>query len=102
MDEASAAQAPGDQSYFLTGWRIYRKVLDLNYMLHREVYDTLREAIRQPRRASPFSTSPAATRPGRRVRSRAAASEATPASTSRARRSTSRRASSPASVALSA
>ena len=43
MGEASAASA-GDQSYFLTGWRIDRKVLDLNYMLHCEVYDTLREA----------------------------------------------------------
>jgi SAM-dependent methyltransferase len=45
MDEASATQVTGDQSYFLTGWRIYRKVLDLNYMLHREVYETLREAV---------------------------------------------------------
>ena len=41
MGEATAAQTPSDQSYFLTGWRIYRKVLDLNYMNHREVYDTL-------------------------------------------------------------
>ncbi len=45
MVEATTAPASGDQSYFLTGWRIYRKVLDLNYMLHREVYDTLREAV---------------------------------------------------------
>ena len=44
MGETTAAQTPSDQSYFLTGWRIYRKVLDLNYMNHREVYDTLREA----------------------------------------------------------
>ena len=27
----------GDQSYFLKSWRTYRKVLDLNYMFHREV-----------------------------------------------------------------
>ena len=45
MGEATAAQTPSDQSYFLTGWQIYRKVLDLNYMNHREVYDTLREAV---------------------------------------------------------
>ena len=44
MDEA-AAPVPGDQDWFLTGWRIYRKVLDLNYMHHREVYDTLRAAV---------------------------------------------------------
>jgi hypothetical protein len=45
MSESSAAETEGDQSYFLTGWRIYRKVLDLNYMQHREVYDTLRDAV---------------------------------------------------------
>ena len=44
MDEA-AAPVPGDQDWFLTSWRIYRRVLDLNYMHHREVYDTLRAAV---------------------------------------------------------
>ena len=31
----------GDQSWFLEGWRTYRKFLDLNYMFHREVYACL-------------------------------------------------------------
>lgn len=45
MGEVSAPPLTGDQSYFLASWRIYRKVLDLNYMLHREVYETLRDAV---------------------------------------------------------
>src|SRR4029079_214431 len=43
-----------DQSVFLHGWQIYRKVVDNNYMFHREVYDCLRKVIlaraRQPYR----------------------------------------------------
>ena len=34
-----------DQSVFLRGWQTYRKVLDNNYMFHREVYDCLRQVI---------------------------------------------------------
>jgi SAM-dependent methyltransferase len=45
MSEAPTERGLGDQSYFLAGWRIYRKVLDLNYMTHREVCETLREAV---------------------------------------------------------
>ena len=39
---AETAGTLGDQEYFLRGWRTYRKVLDLNYMFHREVYGLLR------------------------------------------------------------
>jgi SAM-dependent methyltransferase len=35
----------GDQSWFLDGWRTYRKFLDLNYMFHREVYACLRGVL---------------------------------------------------------
>ncbi len=35
----------GDQSWFLDGWRTYRKFLDLNYMFHREVYGCLRGVL---------------------------------------------------------
>ena len=35
----------GDQSWFLRGWRTYRKFLDLNYMFHREVYACLRGVL---------------------------------------------------------
>jgi SAM-dependent methyltransferase len=45
MVESTAAQATSDQSYFLTGWQIYRKVLDLDYMGHSEVYGALREGL---------------------------------------------------------
>jgi SAM-dependent methyltransferase len=45
MGAQTAGPATSDQSYFLTGWRIYRKVLDLDYMGHREVYGTLQQAL---------------------------------------------------------
>jgi len=45
MGKPTATPATSDQDYFLTGWRIYRKVLDLNYMGHHEVYATLGEAL---------------------------------------------------------
>lgn len=35
----------GDQSWFLRGWRTYRKFLDLNYMFHCEVYACLRGVL---------------------------------------------------------
>jgi ubiquinone/menaquinone biosynthesis C-methylase UbiE len=34
-----------DQTVFLRGWQTYRKVLDNNYMFHREVYECLRQVI---------------------------------------------------------
>ena len=42
---ATQAQDLGDQSWFLKGWRTYRKFLDLNYMNHREVYGFLRGVL---------------------------------------------------------
>lgn len=39
------ASSLGDQSWFLEGWRTYRKFLDLNYMFHREVYACLRGVL---------------------------------------------------------
>jgi SAM-dependent methyltransferase len=42
MTEVTAS----DQTVFLRGWQTYRKVLDNNYMFHREVYDCLRQVIR--------------------------------------------------------
>jgi SAM-dependent methyltransferase len=42
---ADRAADIGDQSYFLQGWRTYRKFLDLNYMCHREVYAALRDVL---------------------------------------------------------
>ena len=45
MVESAAAQTTSDQSYFLTGWQIYRKVLDLDYMGHSEVCGALREGL---------------------------------------------------------
>jgi SAM-dependent methyltransferase len=35
----------GNQSYFLRGWQTYRKVLDNNYIFHRQVYSLLRQIV---------------------------------------------------------
>jgi SAM-dependent methyltransferase len=42
---AGTASEVGDQSYFLKGWRTYRKYLELNYMQHREVYALLHDVL---------------------------------------------------------
>jgi SAM-dependent methyltransferase len=39
------ARDSGDQSVFLNEWQTYRKVLDNNYMFHREVYGLLRRVL---------------------------------------------------------
>jgi SAM-dependent methyltransferase len=44
MGDASSATA-SDQAVFLQTWATYRKVLDHNYMFHREVYAVLRAAV---------------------------------------------------------
>jgi SAM-dependent methyltransferase len=47
MGDAGKQQdrALGDQSYFLRGWQTYRKVLNNNYIFHREVYGLLRRIV---------------------------------------------------------
>jgi hypothetical protein len=44
MAKAEALNS-SDQSYFIQNWRIYRKVLDRNLMMHREVSALLREVV---------------------------------------------------------
>jgi SAM-dependent methyltransferase len=42
---ATTSLGASDQTVFLRGWQTYRKVLDSNYMFHREVYNCLRQSI---------------------------------------------------------
>jgi SAM-dependent methyltransferase len=42
---ATTGLLASDQTVFLHSWRTYRKVLDNNYMFHRQVYDCLRQII---------------------------------------------------------
>jgi SAM-dependent methyltransferase len=45
MTDKPEALEAGDQSYFLQGWRIYRTVLDRDYMCHRGVYALLHRVL---------------------------------------------------------
>ena len=45
MVDGSNRLEAGDQSYFLQGWQTYRKVRDLDYIFHREVYAALHRAL---------------------------------------------------------
>lgn len=45
MTATTSLPASSDQTVFLRGWQTYRKVLDKNYMFHREVYDSLRKVV---------------------------------------------------------
>jgi SAM-dependent methyltransferase len=44
MGEGPAAGV-SEQAVFLQAWQTYRKVLDRNYMFHREVYSVLRQVL---------------------------------------------------------
>lgn len=48
-----AERVTTDQTVFSRSWQTYRKVLDNNYMFHREVYDCLRRVI-QARAPTPY------------------------------------------------